>query len=250
MHAEPLSSIDRPSHLQAITHALDALAPMEPDPAKVDEIWRRFRDEVLAHVDAELRILAPDDRDVLEAATAMLANELASLLDATGDRLGCSEARRAARHFARTEDLGREVEASEADPAGYRTLLAARAAYRQELFGTGDALLKKLQTTSPALRKLVDQALDGLRPMTGAPSLFTFNSIGTMLWGERDRWPDGSYVATLCAVVGFMPVFPIASYRVTAHGDSYTFYAKTRLAFRAPGQVGVVASMVLSGWQG
>lgn len=233
--------------LQTIGLELDAdsLAPLGPiDATRLDAAWLKFRDEVANELERSTELAAHDG--IVEN-VAMVATELATLLEASGDRLGASEARRLARRWARSEAARREVEASEADLAGYRALLAARAEHRRERFREGDAILKKIQTTAPALRTLIDAALDGLRPLEGAPSMFTFNSVGTMLYGARDRWPDGTYVATLCAVVAFMPVFPIAAYRVFEHGDSkYSFYAKVRLSpFARLAQVGVLASMVL-----
>lgn len=235
--------------LQALGHELDALAPLVTagapvDPARLDATWRGFRDEVANELERSPELAAHDG--IVES-VAMVAVELATLLETSGDRLGASEARRIGRRWARSEAARDELDASEADPAGYRTLLAARAHHREQRFREGDALLKKLKTEAPALRKLVDAALDGSRPLEGAPSMFTFNSIGTMLHGARDRWEDGTYVSTLCAVVAFMPVFPIAAYRVFNHGDSkYTFYAKVRLSpFARLAQVGVLVAAVL-----
>lgn len=49
-----------------------------------------------------------------------------------------------------------------------------------------------------------------------APSQFTFNGIGTRLYGQREPNPaDGSYIATLYLVFLFIPVIPLSSHWVS-----------------------------------
>jgi hypothetical protein len=50
-------------------------------------------------------------------------------------------------------------------------------------------------------------------PATGMA--FTFHGIGTMVYGERDYWPDGSFVTTEWFVAAYVPVFPIISKRIS-----------------------------------
>lgn len=87
-------------------------------------------------------------------------------------------------------------------------------------------------------KKLI--AYEGVEPIDSAPSLSTVNGIGTMLYGRRDF--DGttnSYVSTLYFTFFFIPIFPIAAYRVVDAGaNSYRFLGKvplSRAAFAAPG---------------
>ena len=44
---------------------------------------------------------------------------------------------------------------------------------------------------------------------------FTFHGIGTAIYGERDYWPDGSFVTTEWAVLAWIPVFPTFSKRIS-----------------------------------
>lgn len=44
--------------------------------------------------------------------------------------------------------------------------------------------------------------------------MFTFNGVGTTLYGHRNPQPDGSYIATKWLVVLYIPFIPLASYRV------------------------------------
>ena len=47
------------------------------------------------------------------------------------------------------------------------------------------------------------------------PSLFTFNGMGTMMYGSRDfDEATGTYVTSACFVIVFIPIFIIGSYRV------------------------------------
>ncbi len=54
-----------------------------------------------------------------------------------------------------------------------------------------------------------------LRPVSQAPSLSTFNTIGFALYGRRDEDPEtGAYVATHCFVVAFIPLLALGAYLV------------------------------------
>ena len=83
-------------------------------------------------------------------------------------------------------------------------------------------------------KTLLGQRRVFFKPLAGAPRMFTYNGIGTSLYGRSDfDAHDGTYVATLFAVVVFVPVFPIASYLVrdasNAGRRAWTFMAKVPL---------------------
>ena len=73
-----------------------------------------------------------------------------------------------------------------------------------------------------------DVVLENLEPITSTPGMFTLYGIGTRLYGSRDHDSrTGSYIATLYFVVLFIPIFPLACYRVIAQGDrSWSFLGK------------------------
>ena len=54
---------------------------------------------------------------------------------------------------------------------------------------------------------------------------FVFHGIGTTVYGERDYWPDGSFVTTEWFVVAWVPIFPIISKRIsyTRNSDYATY---------------------------
>ena len=54
---------------------------------------------------------------------------------------------------------------------------------------------------------------------------FTFHGVGTMVYGERDYWPDGSFVTTEWFVVAYVPIAPIISKRVShTRNSDYSTY--------------------------
>lgn len=66
-----------------------------------------------------------------------------------------------------------------------------------------------------------------LEPLTSAPSLRTINGIGTTMYGATDfDARTGSHMSTLYFVFFFIPLFPLARYRVIQIGNSYRFLGK------------------------
>src|SRR5579872_6412107 len=55
---------------------------------------------------------------------------------------------------------------------------------------------------------------------------FTFNGLGTKLYGARDFRPDGSYITTEWFVVAYVPIVPLKSMRIRpgAGGKYYGLY--------------------------
>ena len=59
------------------------------------------------------------------------------------------------------------------------------------------------------------KAFQGMRPIKSPPSMFRVNGCGTALMGKRaEDSQTNTYIATLYATFVFLPVFPIACYRV------------------------------------
>jgi hypothetical protein len=52
---------------------------------------------------------------------------------------------------------------------------------------------------------------------------FTFRGTGTEIYGERDYWPDGSFVTTEWAVLAWVPIFPTFSKRIAYTNESNPF---------------------------
>lgn len=66
-----------------------------------------------------------------------------------------------------------------------------------------------------------------LDPLSSAPGMYTFNGIGTMLYGRHLPQSDGTYIATLWFTVLFVPLWPLGSYLVArAEEGGWYFLAK------------------------
>ncbi|MCW5220356.1 hypothetical protein D5041_11480 [Verminephrobacter aporrectodeae subsp. tuberculatae] len=70
-------------------------------------------------------------------------------------------------------------------------------------------------------------SLGDLKPVSSAPELSSINGIGFTLYGSTDQNPfNGSYMVTYYFVFFFVPIFPIARYRVIPTGGGYLFLGK------------------------
>jgi len=76
-----------------------------------------------------------------------------------------------------------------------------------------------------------DNFSDELRPVRSTPSLTTINGFGFKLYGNSDYDPEtDSYMTTHYFVALFIPLFPVARYRVISpDGSSFSFLGKGRL---------------------
>jgi hypothetical protein len=96
-------------------------------------------------------------------------------------------------------------------------------------------------------------ALEGAKPIASAPSLGTINGIGTRLYGRRNHdSQSGTYIATLYFTILYIPIIPIAAYRVKDVGTNrYQFYGKVplaRSAFIAPAIIALlILGLIVSG---
>jgi tetratricopeptide (TPR) repeat protein len=71
----------------------------------------------------------------------------------------------------------------------------------------------------------------GLQPVTDPPPLATINGIGFALYGERDPDPiTQSHIATYYFVILFIPIIPLACYRVIQRGNRWQFLGKAPLS--------------------
>jgi len=85
-----------------------------------------------------------------------------------------------------------------------------------------------LKQVREAARK--QRVFGALKPISSAPSLRTMNGVGFTLYGNSDHDADtGSYVATYYFVVLFIPIIPLARYRIIAEGKQYRFLGKVPL---------------------
>jgi hypothetical protein len=148
-----------------------------------------------------------------------------------------------AEKLAVSDELRGEVEAARSHPEAFRTLVHGRwlIANRRERLARKLWVGLRKDAPAEALRRAADAELSAPRPLEGgAPTLATLNGVGLNLFGNRDPWEDGSYVATHCFCV-FFPVIPLRAYRVRNLGDSrYLFLAREQLSTFAKVARGIV----------
>ena len=90
-----------------------------------------------------------------------------------------------------------------------------------------------------------NKALYGnLTPVSSAPTLSSINGFGFTLYGSTDLDPvSRSHIATYYFTALFIPVFPIARYRVIQNDNSYRFLGKAPL--RQFDKIHLAVSLVL-----
>lgn len=86
-----------------------------------------------------------------------------------------------------------------------------------------------------------------LKPIKQAPSLYTINGIGTTLYGNSDYDQESSsYMATLYFVFLFIPILPLARYRVKSlGGNSYSFLGKAPFRTSDKAHIGIIVSIFI-----
>ncbi len=114
-------------------------------------------------------------------------------------------------------------------------------------YATKPETIKRINDNAAILRKNIqdDNFYGGMEPIDEAPSLSTINGTGTRLYGHSDDM-NGTYVAVLCLCFFFIPLIPIARYRVSDFGGNrYRFYGKLPLttANKIHALIGIVASL-------
>ncbi|MDI1450960.1 hypothetical protein [Polyangium sp. 6x1] len=256
--AEGISTVDE----------LLAESILEPDPERED--WGRARPRVTFVRDAVERDVLSQLDDALFAADEQLAprikgrvaallGDVAGLKAASGDLDGARRLLGKAAPLAQAPEMRAELEAAAEELPVFARLTHARWLQRAGQFKRADRALAQArrQVKSRGLRDALREAENAPRPLERAPTLFTLNGIGFRLYGERDVWPDGSYVATYFFCFVFIPVVPVAAYRVRqVDSTSYQFLAKQPLGPIAKvwrglallGTLGAVASVAISSY--
>ncbi len=242
-----------------------ALPSLKPDPKRrdwshpeVDSLARRLDAEVLAPFAEALDELSEDEHRKFKDIVAGVAGSIAAVLGASSHgeearsllqraaELAASQATRIRLQVAR-EQLEWHVQLALAEWLGRAgDSKASRKVLEQVARGAPDGAIRA------EARAALTNANDPLEPINGAPSLVTINGFGTRLVGRADERPDGTYVATLCLCALFIPVLPLASYRVADAGNGRTiFYGKMKvrrgwLLWRNVLLVSVVAAIAAS----
>lgn len=247
------------TEIQAFFETLGALRAkleaIDPDPDKkwhagaVRPVIDQARHQVLSKVDSVVDALRADHADTVAAVHASalaLVGDAAGLAVAageleTGKRL-LKDAKQSASSL-HPSPLPAELAAAFDAPRAWALLTHGRWLLSKGKTWRGERQLKRAKklVSGGALRQCIVDALTGPRPVGKMPTLTTINGIGTQLYGARDRWPDGSAVATLFFCLMFIPVLPLAAYRVLRDGDGYRVYARYPLGPIARAWLGALA---------
>lgn len=195
---------------------------------------RRSLDACSAELDTVLdEIESADERDLLRAGLAACHADAAALVAASGDPSAARQLLRRAIELVPTDsDLSREWRAVGADLDRFTDLAHGRHLWRRGDAARARPILKRVAAGGgDRLAGAAQAVMDAPIPITGAPTLFTLNGVGLTLVGGRDRRGDGTYVATHCFSILFVPILPLAAYRVSdAGGGSYYFHAREKLS--------------------
>ena len=216
----------------AMKNAYDAAVAIEPaaEIAAPGDVARlgKLLDEVAARAGEALAEMSEDDVAGAERTLALVYARCAAVAIAARDDANAQRWLGEAHGYAHDE-AREELAAAQRSPERYRTLVHGR-----NLFANGkERQARKLwralaKGERDALAKAAGEELVAPRPLNGKmPSLWTYNGFGLRFSGKRDRWPDGSYATTQCVSALWIPLFPIAAYRV-ADDDDGGWYVMAR----------------------
>ena len=200
---------------------------------------------------AAIEALEPDQRASAETLLAAVLARAATIALAAGERETGARWIAAARPLAHDEDLRAQLDAADRDPERYRMLVQGRYLIARDHDSRARSLWKKVaKRHRDALASAAKDELVAPRPVRKLPSLHRVNGIGTAFFGTRDRRPDGSYIATHCFSVFFVPLIPLGAYRVRDAGArTYSILAREQLSGFARswrwGVLGLVVASVL-----
>jgi hypothetical protein len=234
------------------------------DPDKFWEYYSSVKDQLDKKMITVGELIQRASLDVTEDGRELLDN-LAYLLrrfSLTVNNVGdmpkiAFELTKTAKRFAKSpECVQRLVE----DEMALQVIILEREAINATDSKKYDLAILKLQEAkkyaTPEEQKSIDEwiettkrraVLGDVKPIGSAPTMSTINGIGTTLYGRRafDKSTQ-TYIATLFFVVLFIPVFPIAAYRVKQVGSNqYQFFGKVPLTKWAFAPLVFIAVLIL-----
>ncbi len=188
--------------------------------------------EVAGELDAALEVTTEEGlRQGVQRRVAGLYACASALLEVSGDVDGAAVLRAHALKIAPDEAERAELTAGQAEPRVHAGLHHARWLLFHRRRADADRCAKAVvkEAKAEALRAGARKILRAPRPLSSAPTLFRLNGCGVGLYGERDTWKDGWYVATYCLSLLWIPVLPLTAYRVRRSGQGYQFLAREGL---------------------
>jgi hypothetical protein len=232
---------------------------LRPDPARSDWaslegrvqlVGNTVRKSILETLPANLD--AAGEGAPLSTAVANLLGAAGALLFAAGDKFGSDRLLSRAAEIAPQGPLRDELLAGRRDPRAFCHLNHARWLLAHGRGSLAKAPLRAVtnETQEAALKRAAREAPRAPRPLTSAPPLFRLNGFGMGIYGSRDARGDGSYVTTYCLSALWIPILPLAAYRVRqVEGNRYQFLSREPLGRGARGfQLALLLAAL--GWGG
>lgn len=135
------------------------------------------------------------------------------------------------------------------DPDGLVGLMHALAVHADGDVRRAETIVDDLlhRDANPDLARAARRITRAARAQPSAPEPQLWLGCGTSLVGRRHAHSDGSYVATLCLCLFYVPIVPLAAYRVREHRPGrYRFLAPVRFTRAAAvARAGLVVGGVL-----
>jgi len=235
-------------------------AMMDPEPARPD--WAERRPRIITMCDKALTLftaleraqslLGAKERESWMRRAGELANQLVALLHAAGEAKAQDSLLRAGLRVAPVGPLQDELEAARRAPELHLALARARWLHDRERHAEARVLLDKVIAGDEAI--LVDSA--ELVEAVEAPLEWTWRGCGFGLYGHDQERPDRSYLTTYCMQVFWMPVWPLARYRVRKTREGLFFMGRLALgagwrfvrAASVAALLGLIALVAVSAW--
>jgi hypothetical protein len=218
------------------------------DPDKFNAYYTTVESSIYKSLIPIGELIKRADLTVLESAREALDNLAYALrrLSLTANNVGdrpqkALEITRTAKGFGKSVECTRRLLE---DETALQFLVLQKEAVEAANVKQFDKAILKLQESrkyaNPEEQKTVDEwieatkkraVLGSAKPINGAPTMHTFNGIGTTLYGKRGfDQATQTYISTLFFVLLFIPIFPIAAYRVRhVGGNQYQFFGKVPL---------------------
>ena len=230
---------------------------LEPDPGRKDwaqtaprvqQLVSTLQSEVVTPLEAACEELADSPRATnLRATVAHRLASAAAVLHASGDASGGSTLLSQAVALAASGEARDVWSAGRGDPASFVTFeralwLRVRGRRRES-----ERLLRALaKSPAAAFARAAESVRAAGWPISSAPTLFRLNGCGVGLYGRSGERGDGTHVATYFLSLLWVPVLPLAAYRVRKlEGSGWQFFTRERLARWARVWQGVAAVAVL-----
>lgn len=211
--------------------------------------------EVRSALDRLTAAAAKIDRDPeLDTTLAMLCARCASIAIAAGDRDTARRWLEQAARFAHEDDQRAEFVAALEHPERFRALAQGRALFSRGKERAAKKIWKQLaKGARDAIARSAAAELKAPRPLDGKlPSLWTYNGFGLRFAGRRDEWDNGTYATTQCVTALYIPLFPVASYRVASDGEGWVVLAREPLSAFARAMryvlAGAIAAVIAGLW--